>query len=121
MDASGIMKYIAIGSGLTGLVALIVGIVLLVSSAARKKEGNTGVAKAVISILSIIFSFGLFFIAFLFGILKITVGDEMSSEEVTSFNSNIEKALESNDPDELSDIFAKKSIKGDPLTKDDAE
>ena len=45
----------------------------------------------------------------------------MSSEEVTTFNSNIEKALESNDPDELSDLFAKKSIKGDPLTKHDAE
>ncbi|MCR5632448.1 MAG: hypothetical protein K6F60_03040 [Eubacterium sp.] len=121
MDASGIMKYVAIVAGLLGVIALVVGIILLISAAVRKKDGKTSVTKVILGVFGIIASFGLFFVAFIFGILKLTVGDEMSSEEVKTFDKNIEKAFESNDSDELADLFAKKSVKGDPLTKDDAE
>ena len=122
MDASGIMKIVVIVSALLGVAALISGILLIISSAIKKKkDGNVSAAKVVIGIICIIFSLCLFFVAMIFGILKVTVGDEMSSEEVTTFNNNIEKAFESNDPAQLSDLFARKSIKGDPLTKEDAE
>ena len=121
MEASGVMSIVAVVSALVGVVAIIVGVLLIVTAVRKKKDGKISVAKVVIGIFSMLFAICLFFVAMIFGILKLTVGDEMSSEEVTTFNSNIEKALESNDPDELSDLFAKKSIKGDPLTNHDAE
>ena len=121
MEASGVMSIVAVVSALVGVVAIIVGVLLIVTEVSKKKDGKISVAKVVIGIFSMLFAICMFFVTMIFGILKLTVGDEMSSEEVTTFNSNIEKALESNDPDELSDLFAKKSIKGDPLTNHDAE
>ena len=105
MEASGVMSIVAVVSALVGVVAIIVGVLLIVTAVRKKKDGKISVAKVVIGIFSMLFAICLFFVAMIFGILKLTVGDEMSSEEVTTFNSNIEKALESNDPDELSDLF----------------